>query len=956
MMIPSLSPLHAPLGLEISDEVQAVRADIEVPAKERAIYAMGGRGFRADSRMEQSQPESKNDSHDRVQVQVRLEAPHSRKFRVADELLKVRLSRSIESSIEPIGHLLEALSRLNEPDGLERLDHVPSLLDFFPDELQSIPEAPLKSSMHDDGFADLGSDSYYRGKKNENVEAASMEPVVEPVAAVQDAPAQAAPVTLVRTTADGVSIAHSQCAYDLSGSMPWANYSTDGFSPLNPQDIRYHRVHLCSPNIDRPLSVWSVMAPKPAVHLDIPRDGTCPFRNSAHLSLRDAGQFILTESVEQFPLLMHFHGMSASVLRYWRPRHGAAAPDAEQLEALGRVGQLVKLDSEFLPRAYGGGTIKVDSTACVLESSLLRAPIFPHKMDSSDFLLVRSRAAQKSGSAQFHCVLRMIDTVFCLGQAEPLYRVDVPVIPRLHQVLSARVAVECRRFWLRAKQHPNMEYVSRVFIGERRSLLTRYFADALRDITQRPSQPLAGMVTPEEACVVNAMKEGIRRLAERGIERICAISPMRIRNYVRDIEVFERSMPTASRTPRVSHCCVQLENEMRSSPWNLANDYWDVMTAKRGAMFQFSPLGDPSGGRGEGLSFRKILKVDGASAASALGSIAGAKPAGPEMEDLRSRSKKELVEELQKLNVPDRVWRSMSRWQLMRQLALLLGIEDETEERLAPWKRKALHSERIYEAWKKQAKALSDPTPPPVTHDELRRAGATALSSGVTTPDSGSEDEGSANGEKGLEEMMLDELMGETAQAEPSGVLAIADENQRELELFRRDLRGDVIESQPDEVEEEIVDSGKSRITRLQIVSTGRTKSTGNPWSKVTYVYGARNIALYRKWKELEEEGFPVAASPAPTEAPAAEPVAPDWQAKVEMSLKVHRRFQRIIRQAAEAGRPILDCKRCSACHLFGHDQTYEGCPMMLRDLDVGPAAIAGAKKRKNLELSPVYD
>ena len=978
MINPISAPLPVPLGLHISEEVEAVSVEVEVSAIERELMALSeGRGKVHTEGTVKGSPPAKSLSPDIGPVDTR----RIERFNVNDELRKMKLAYAVESSREPFSHLLGALSGLGGECGKEQLESVPSMLDFFHEELNPVSEPGRRLASQDEGFGDLGSDSFYKGKKNENVEAIVQEAAAEPAnqaAPVEDAQLASAALpaaALVKTTADGVSIAHSPCAYDLSGSMPWSCYSTDGYSPMSPMDLRYHRVHLCSANVDKAPAIWPVFSPKPAVTLEVPRDGTCPFRNSGHLSLKDSGQFVLIESVEQFPLLMHYHGMSASILRYWRPKHSASAtqPEADQLSQLGTLGQLVKLESDFLPRVYGGSAIKVDSITTVLESSLLRTPMYDHKISRTDFLLVRSKPLKQG---QFHCVLRPIDTVFCVGQAEPLYRVDVPVVPRLHQMLSARVMLECRRFWLRAKQHPNLEFVNRMFFGERRSLLSRYFSDALRDITSRPSLPLSSPISPEEACVVNAMKEGMRRLAERGIERICAISPMRIRNYVRDIEVFERSMPAASRTPRNAHYCVQLENEMRSSPWNLTNDYWDVMTGKRGALFQFSPLGDPSGGRGEGISFRKILKVEGSSAAAALGSIAGARKGGPGMDDIRAKGKKELVAELEKLNVPERVWKSMSRWQLMRQLALLLGIEDETEERLAPWKRKALHTERIFDAWRKQNKALTDTTPPAISHDELRKAaeaygitqiqgqsGATTPDGDFTPPDSGSEDDESGEPKKNLEEMMLDDLMGLVdPPASSSAIVPLhaVEEDQMELEMLLRDIRGDsaapMADTQP------ASDSGKKNVTRLQIVSTGRTKSTGNPWSQVTYVYGTKNIALYRKWKELEEEGFPQQGSAATSAAPSpaesvSHPAAPsDWQYKVETSLKVHRRFQRIIRQAAEAGRPIPDCKRCGACHLCGHDQTYEGCPMMLRDMDVAASSAGAARKRKNLDQSPVYD
>lgn len=978
MINPLSAPLHVPLGIHISEEVEAVSVEVEVSAIERELMALSeGKGKVHTDGTVKGPPPAKSLSPDIRPMDTRRIA----RFNVNDELMKMKLAYAIESSREPFSHLLDALSGLGGEGGKEQLESVPSMLDFFPEELKRVAEPVRRVTSQDDGFGDLGSDSFYKGKKNENVEAIVQEAAAETAnqsAPVEDAQLASAalPVAgLVKTTADGVSIAHSPCAYDLSGSMPWSCYSTDGYSPMSPMDLRYHRVHLCSPNVDKAPAIWPVFSPKPAVTLEVPRDGTCSFRNSGHLSLKDSGQFVLIESVEQFPLLMHYHGMSASILRYWRPKHSASAtqPDADQLSQMGTLGQLVKLESEFLPRVYGGSAIKVDSTTTAIESSLLRAPMYSHKISRTDFLLVRSKPLKQG---QFHCVLRPIESVFCVGQAEPLYRVDVPVVPRLHQMLSARVMLECRRFWLRAKQHPNLEFVNRMFFGERRSLLTRYFSDALRDITSRPSLPLSSPISPEEACVVNSMKEGMRRLAERGIERICAISPMRIRNYVRDIEIFERSMPAASRTPRIAHYCVQLENEMRSSPWNLTNDYWDVMIGKRGAMFQFSPLGDPSGGRGEGISFRKILKVEGSSAAAALGSIAGARKGGPEMDDIRAKGKKDLIAELEKLNVPERVWKSMSRWQLMRQLALLLGIEDETEERLAPWKRKALHTDRIFDAWRKQNKALADTTPPAISHDELRKAaeaygitqmqgqsGATTPDGDFTPPESGSEDEFGEQ-KKNLEEMMLDDLMG--LDQSNSAIVPVhpVEEGEMELEMLLRDIRG---EEQPMAAPiadvEPVSDSGKKKVTRLQIVSTGRTKSTGNPWSQVTYVYGTKNIAMYRKWKELEEEGFPhqgagaTSVEPSPAESVSHQPAVPtDWQYKVETSLKVHRRFQRIIRQAAEAGRPIPDCKRCGACHLYGHDQTYEGCPMMLRDMDMGVPNAGAARKRKNLDQSPVYD
>ena len=911
------SPLQVPLGLQISEEIKPIIFDVEVSESDRDLFS-----FR-----------NKRDSTSARQLSPGRIA--SKEFKISEEITRIRFSRSVTSCLEPFSYFIEGLSRWDEPSGRERLYEIPCMLDFFREELRMEDTDSNTVRFIDDPIGELGCDSVYRLKKSENVEASNVPPEAEgveeggtaaplggqPPGGVLAAPLSVA--TIVKTSAEGVSVAHSPSAYDLSGSMPWSYYSTDSFKPLSPWDVRYHRVHICSPNVDKTgVSEWAVFGAKQVVVPEQPKDGSCPFKTSGQLSLIDDVSFVLLESVEQYPLLMHFHGMSAAIMRYWRPRQ---QDSTEPLESLGPFGHLTKLDTDFVPRAFGGSTIKLEHVT-MLESSLIRAPLFHHKRKFSDFLLVRSRGKD----SKFACVLRPIDHIYCMGQAEPLYRVDVPVVPRLHLTLAARVMLECRRFWLRAKQQPNMDFVLRMFLGERKSLLNRYLADAVREINQKPTASLlAGIISPEEACVINAMKEGVRRLAERGIDRISAISPMRIRNYVRDIEVFERSMPAASRTPRVSHFCVQLENEMRCSPWNLSNDYWDVMTSKRGALFQFSPLGDPSGGLGEGISYRKILRSEATSAAAALVNISGVPfNSTSSIEEIRAKSKKQLIDQLVKLNVPDRVWKTMSRWQMMRQLALLLGIEDDSEERLAPWKRKALHAEKINDAWTKQARALSDSA-----RETSRRPAALlgegAASSGTSTPVAAAEEESM---EEELEAMMLRDL---------------GQDNNIEDRSGSEDSKG------------------KKKITRLQIVSTGRGKSTGSPWSKVTYVYGHRNIALYRKWKELEEEnsqqgpstGAGTASSPAPSPGEAI-PSASYWQSKVEMSLKVHRRFQRIIRQAAEAGRHIPDCKRCGACYLFGHDQSFEGCPMLVRDLEIASSASNGSsnKKRKNLEQSPIYE
>lgn len=109
---------------------------------------------------------------------------------------------------------------------------------------------------------------------------------------------------------------------------------------------------------------------------------------------------------EERPLLLGNIGMGARLCTYYQKLAPGDQTASSLRNGSNSIGNVLTLDpadkSPFL------GDVKSGCTQSSLETNMYRAPIFPHKLSSTDYLLVRSAKGKLS--------LRRIDKIHVVGQ------------------------------------------------------------------------------------------------------------------------------------------------------------------------------------------------------------------------------------------------------------------------------------------------------------------------------------------------------------------------------------------------------------------------------------------------------------------------------------------------------------------------------------------------------------
>uniref|UniRef100_A0A7N0ZRC3 Ubiquitin-like domain-containing protein n=1 Tax=Kalanchoe fedtschenkoi TaxID=63787 RepID=A0A7N0ZRC3_KALFE len=139
------------------------------------------------------------------------------------------------------------------------------------------------------------------------------------------------------------------------------------------------------------------------------------FKKKADLSAKD-GHIFLMEYCEERPLLLGNVGMGARLCTYYQKSAPNDLTGIALKNSSKTLGSLIVLDpsdkSPFL------GDIKPGCCQSSLETNMYRAPVFPHKVASTDYLLIRSAKGRLS--------IRRIDRVDAVGQQEPHMEVMSP--------------------------------------------------------------------------------------------------------------------------------------------------------------------------------------------------------------------------------------------------------------------------------------------------------------------------------------------------------------------------------------------------------------------------------------------------------------------------------------------------------------------------------------------------
>ncbi|KAJ6683565.1 hypothetical protein OIU85_007270 [Salix viminalis] len=477
-------------------------------------------------------------------------------------------------------------------------------------------------------------------------------------------------------------------------------------------------------NFHRPKALWYPHDHEVAVKErgKLPTVPPGAFKKKSDLSVKD-GHIFLMEYCEERPLLLSNVGMGANLRTYYQkssPGDQTGISLRNEKRSLGNVVILEQTDkSPFL------GDIKAGCSQSSLETNMYKAPIFPHKVPPTDYLLVRS--------AKGKLCLRRIDRAAVIGQQEPLMEVLAPASKNLQAYIINRLLLYLYRDfqaaekrgtlpWIRADElsahFPNIpETIIRKKLKEcavlRRDANGHLFWAKKRDFIIPSEEELKKMVLPENVCAYESMQAGLYRLKHLGITRLTL--PASVSTATSQLPDEAIALAAAS----------HIERELQITPWSLSSNFVACTNQDRVNIerLEITGVGDPSG---RGLGFSYVRAAPKAPMSNAIvKKKAGAGRGGSTVTgtdaDLRRLSMEAAREVLLKFNVPDEQIAKQTRWHRIAMIRKLsseqascgVKVDPTTISKYARGQRMSFLQlqqqtrEKCQEIWDRQVQSLS---------------------------------------------------------------------------------------------------------------------------------------------------------------------------------------------------------------------------------------------------------
>jgi transcription initiation factor TFIID subunit 1 len=139
------------------------------------------------------------------------------------------------------------------------------------------------------------------------------------------------------------------------------------------------------------------------------------FAQTTDLTLADTAQTILMEHSEQVPLVIPNFGMGSKLINYYRKTN-----ESDNSRPKLSIGETHVLGVQDKSPFWNFGFVEPGNIVPALYNKLVRAPVFKHEPQSTDFLLIKS----VGGNASQKYFLKSINHLFVIGQLLPV--VDIP--------------------------------------------------------------------------------------------------------------------------------------------------------------------------------------------------------------------------------------------------------------------------------------------------------------------------------------------------------------------------------------------------------------------------------------------------------------------------------------------------------------------------------------------------
>lgn len=306
------------------------------------------------------------------------------------------------------------------------------------------------------------------------------------------------------------------------------------------------------------------------------------------LSGKDA-ELILAECCEEYPPLLNQVGMATKIKNYARRKPGLPAADQEtELLSKYEYGEPhIVGTSPFL------GTLAPGQSLQTIENNMYRAPIYQHKINSTDFLVIRS---------QDQYWIREVETIFTVGQELPIIEVPGPNSKKANNFIRDFLQVYIYRMFRKSPLEPKrikMDDIKKAFPLHSESSIRKRLKSCA-DFNRTGDNPnmwylkkpgefrlpqeaeIRTIVTPEQCCAYYSMLAAERRLQDAGYgeKSLCTLDDD-------DDEDKQREM----------------DDEVKAAPWNTTRAF--IAAMKQKCLLQLTGVADPTGCN-EGFSYVRV--------------------------------------------------------------------------------------------------------------------------------------------------------------------------------------------------------------------------------------------------------------------------------------------------------------------------------------------------------------
>uniref|UniRef100_A0A1Q3F465 Transcription initiation factor TFIID subunit n=1 Tax=Culex tarsalis TaxID=7177 RepID=A0A1Q3F465_CULTA len=534
------------------------------------------------------------------------------------------------------------------------------------------------------------------------------------------------------------------------------------------------------------------------------------------LSGRD-GECVLVEFCEEHPPLMNQVGMATKIKNYYKRK---AAKDAGPVEF--RYGEThYAHTSPFLGILHPGQCIQV------VENNMYRAPIYPHNVHETDFLVIRTRN---------NYFIREIDALFTAGQECPLYEVPGPNSKRANNFVRDFLQVFIYRLFWKSRDNPRkirMDDIKKAFPAHSESSIRKRLKQCadfkrtgmdsnfwvIKPEFRLPSEEeIRAMVSPEQCCAYFSMIAAEQRLKDAG---------------------YGEKFIFAQQEDDDEEMQLKMDDEVKVAPWNTTRAYIQAMRGK--CILQLNGPADPTG-CGEGFSYVRMPNKPTQQNKEEIESQPKRTVTGTDA-DLRRLSLNNAKALLRKFQVPEEEIKKLSRWEVIDVVRTLSTEKAKAgEEGMDKFSRGnrfsiAEHQER----YKEECQRIFD------------LQNRVLASSEVLSTDEG---ESTASEESDLEELGKN-LENMLANKKTSTQLSMEREEQERQELLRK-----IMEEQGSskggrgKKDDDLKDIPPPTTSKILKITRTFKNSEGREYTRVEIVRRSPVIDAYVKIRTTKDEGF----------------------------------------------------------------------------------------------------